>query len=107
MNFNIFKDKFYINIMITNNLNHFIEKYKPLNIDDVIGNRSAIFKLDKWIKNIDEKKEKFIIISGKNGIGKSLIINLIFKKYNYNHLTIYPEEIKNYRQNLKRPIQLH
>ena len=42
--------------MITNNLNHFIEKYKPSNIDEVIGNKTAIFKLDKLIKNINNEK---------------------------------------------------
>ena len=78
---------------------HFTEKYSPKNINQIIGNKSSISKFDKWIKSIKERNENFLILSGKNGIGKTIISKLLLNTYNYNSIIIYPEDIKNYRQN--------
>ncbi|OGS41113.1 MAG: hypothetical protein A3K77_07265 [Euryarchaeota archaeon RBG_13_31_8] len=49
------------------------EKYRPKNLDEVIGNERAILELKKWANSwVNGKpKEKALILSGKPGIGKT------------------------------------
>lgn len=79
--------------------NHFTEKYCPTNINEIIGNKLSISKFEKWIKSIKERDDNFLILSGKNGIGKTIISKILLDKYDYNSIIIYPEDIKNYRMN--------
>ena len=79
--------------------NHFTDKYSPKDVSEIIGNKSSISKFEKWIKSIKDRNENFLIISGKNGIGKTIISKILLNTYNYNPIIIYPEDIKNYRQN--------
>jgi len=67
-------------------------KYRPNNIENFIGNKNVIQPFIGWLlewypKN---KKSKCALISGMNGIGKSLLVELILKKHDYNiiHLSI-------------------
>lgn len=60
-----------------------IDKYKPKNIKEIIGNTTNIDKIDKWIKN--DKKNMSLVISGYHGIGKNLIVRKILEKNNYNY----------------------
>ena len=78
---------------------HFTEKYCPKNVNEIIGNKASISKFEKWIKSIKDRDENFLILSGKNGIGKTIISKLLLNTYDYNPIIIYPEDIKNYRQN--------
>jgi len=62
----------------------FCEKYKPTRLQDFIGNRNTIIQLDNWLLNWTAiAKSKASIISGKTGIGKSLLAELVAKKYQY------------------------
>lgn len=87
MKFNIFKDKYFNNIMSIN----LFDKYTPTDLSNIIGNKNAIMKFENWIKS---RNSNSIIITGKNGIGKSIITRLLLKKYNYNYKTLYSNEIK-------------
>jgi replication factor C subunit 1 len=60
-----------------------IDKYRPKNIKEIIGNTTNIDKIDKWIKN--EKSNMSLVISGYHGIGKNLIVRKILEKNNYNY----------------------
>jgi len=60
-----------------------IDKYRPKNIKDIIGNTTNIDKIDKWIKN--ERNNMSLVISGYHGIGKNLIVRKILEKNNYNY----------------------
>lgn len=73
--------------------------WKPETINDIIGNKQSITKIDNWIKNHNNEKSKCLIISGKNGIGKTISTKLLLEhnKYDYNY--IYPDDIKHYRAN--------
>jgi|SaaInlStandDraft_6_1057023.scaffolds.fasta_scaffold09595_1 hypothetical protein len=73
-----------------------LEKYIPKRLDDIIGNKNAILRFKKWIKN---KATNTLIVSGKNGIGKTLITKLILKKYNYNYKILLSNDIKEYKNN--------
>lgn len=60
-----------------------IQKYRPTNLNDVIGDKNNIKKIDTFLKqymgdNLDPANILFpnIIITGNNGIGKSLIVDI-------------------------------
>ena len=69
------------------------------NINDVVGNKNAISKIDEWLSKFDKHNNNSIIISGSHGIGKTLVIDILLKKYNYTSKVIYPDELKNFRNN--------
>ena len=77
-----------------------INKWRPTNINDIIGNKCNIRKLDNWISNFDKDPDNSIIINGKHGIGKTLAVQLLLTKYNYKYKIIYPDEIKLFRLNM-------
>jgi replication factor C subunit 1 len=79
------------------NNNLWINKWRPDNINDVVGNKAAISKLDDWLSKFDKHNNNAIIISGSYGIGKTLVIDILLKKYNYICKIIYPDELKNFR----------
>ena len=71
-----------------------INKYKPKKIDKIIGNNKQIETFKQWIKNPTNSS---IIISGNQGLGKTLTIKLILEEFNYNIRIINPNEIKDHR----------
>lgn len=80
----------------TKDTQSWLNKYNPTCISDIIGNKSKIDTLIKWIRD-ENKKNNSIIITGNHGIGKTNILKLILKKYNFNIKIIFPNDIKNYR----------
>ena len=64
----------------------FTIKYKSNKLEDFIGNKNNIQPFIRWLLEWDStnKKEKCLLISGINGIGKSLLVELILKKHDYN-----------------------
>uniref|UniRef100_A0A6C0H7D2 DNA replication factor RFC1 C-terminal domain-containing protein n=1 Tax=viral metagenome TaxID=1070528 RepID=A0A6C0H7D2_9ZZZZ len=71
--------------------NLWINKYKPTNINEIYGNQEQI----NFIKNnLLNNSNKTFIISGNEGIGKTLIIKLILENLKYNIDIIYPNDIK-------------
>ena len=61
-------------------------KYRPNKIEDFIGNKNIIQPFIYWLLewNSNNNKTKCDLFSGLNGIGKSLLIDLILKKHDYN-----------------------
>ena len=76
-----------------------INKWKPKNIKEFVGNKNNIKILDRWLDTFDTHNQNSIIITGTYGIGKSLIIKLLLDHYNYNYNIIYPDDIKKHRAN--------
>lgn len=76
-----------------------INKYKPKNLNEIIGNKNQINKIKNWLHDIkyNDSDKMTLIISGNHGIGKTLIIQYILDEYNYDNKMIYPYDIKNYR----------
>ena len=72
-----------------------INKYKPKNLNEIIGNLEQIKSFKKWLGNIS--KNNAIIISGNQGLGKTLTIKLILEENNYMVRIINPNEIKDHR----------
>ena len=70
------------------------DKYKPDTFENFIGNKQNIILLHKWYEtwSITNQKAKCCLISGTSGIGKTLSIELLIKKYNLNPITISPDD---------------
>jgi replication factor C subunit 1 len=83
-------------------------KYKPNNLKNFIGNSIAIKNLIKWLLEWDSKnkKSKCALLSGINGIGKSLLVDLVLKKHDFNiiHIAIDDERDKDYMNKIIKPL---
>jgi hypothetical protein len=63
----------------------------------IIGNSEQISKFKEWLLNLNNTKSQGIIISGNQGLGKTLTIKLILESLNYIVRIINPNEIKDHR----------
>jgi replication factor C subunit 1 len=72
----------------------FTTKYKPNNIQEFVGNKDAILTFIRWLLNWDSSKNdtKCALFSGKNGIGKSLLVELLLKRHDYNIINLSIDE---------------
>lgn len=77
--------------------NLWINKYKPNNLNQVIGNKNQISRIVEWLKNVDNLKSMSLIVSGNHGIGKSITLRYILEENGYLVKVILPNEIKLYR----------
>lgn len=84
----------------------FTIKYKPRTLSEFIGNNIAIPTFTNWLTNWDSnnKKTKCLLISGVNGIGKSLIVELMTQNYNVNHYSTNDELDNSTFTNIISPI---
>jgi len=80
-----------------NNNDLWINKYKPLTLNKIIGNVNQIKSIKEWISNLNNSKSQGIIISGNQGLGKTLTIKLLLNELNYIPRIINPNEIKDHR----------
>lgn len=82
--------------------------YRPKKIDDFVGNKNIIQPFIKWLLEWEptNKKNKCALVSGLTGIGKTLLVELILKKHDYNiiNLSLEDERDKEYMNNVIRPI---
>jgi len=86
----------------------FTTQYKPNKLADFIGNTKIIMPFTKWLLSwkSSNKKTKCALVSGVNGIGKSLLVELILKKYSHHaiHLSIDDERDKEQIQQIIKPL---
>jgi replication factor C subunit 1 len=82
--------------------------YRPKRIEEFVGNKQIIQPFIKWLLewNCNDKNNKCALISGLCGIGKSLLVELILKKHDYNiiNLAIDDERNKDYMNNVIKPL---
>lgn len=82
--------------------------YRPKKIDDFVGNRNIIQIFIQWLLEYDptNKKNKCALISGLTGIGKTLLVELILKKHDFNiiNLSLEDERDKDYINNIIKPV---
>lgn len=72
----------------------FLEKYKPTNLQQVIGNKTAIQSLSNWLQTWPAVSTA-VLVSGSCGIGKTLTIDLLVKSHTnpgYNVMEINPDD---------------
>ena len=86
----------------------FTIKYRPKKIEDFVGNKNSIQPFIRWLLEWDSKnkKTKCALLSGVNGIGKSLLVDLMLKKHDYNiiNLSIDEERDKEYINKIIKPL---
>lgn len=81
--------------------------YRPKKIKNFIGNKGIIQPFIEWLLEWElNKKNKCALISGLTGIGKSLLVELILKKHNYNiiNLGLDDDRNKEYMNNVIKPL---
>lgn len=68
----------------------FTSKYRPNKIENFIGNKNIIQPFIQWLLEWEpnEKKTKCALVSGVNGVGKSLLVELLLKKHDYNIINL-------------------
>lgn len=79
------------------NQKHWIDKYYPKSLDSVIGNKDQINELREWVINFGDTKSSTIIISGNQGLGKTIIVKMILDSFDYITQIIIPSDIKEHR----------
>ena len=77
-----------------------VDKYRPRTLDEIVGNTIRIKEFDKWVYKFINKDANImsyaVTISGSHGTGKTLIIELILKKYGYEPFYITSSNIKSF-----------
>ena len=83
-------------------------KYRPNKLEHFIGNKALIQPLIQWLLEWDANniKNKCALISGICGIGKTLLVELILKKHDFNiiDLSLEDDRNKDYINNVIKPI---
>ena len=70
-------------------INSWVDKYRPTNLNEVIGVQQSIIEIKKWLNNFKNNEistnnfKNAILISGGTGVGKTLISHLILKEYQF------------------------
>ena len=88
------------------------QRYKPTDINGIVGNKNNINAIQHWILNIEnnlKNTKKCLLVSGNTGIGKTLSVELILKslKYNIVELNSDDERDKEYiKSNIKPMLQV-
>jgi replication factor C subunit 1 len=86
----------------------YTDKYRPTTLNEFVGNKNIIQLFIKWLLEWDpqNKKTKCALISGINGIGKSLLVDLVLKKHDYNliHLSIDDDRDKETMNQFIKPL---
>jgi len=74
-----------------------IHKYKPDILENIIGNKTCVNSIQSWFENWyvntnSDTKNVCALLSGPNGIGKTLTVELLIKKYDLNPISLNPDE---------------
>lgn len=63
----------------------FCDKYKPSQLNDIIGNVEQINELTNWLNKFTIQKNKCMVVIGAHGSGKNCIIDIVLNKLGYTH----------------------
>ena len=78
----------------------FTTKYRPTKLSEFVGNQKVTQPFIKWLLTWDpnNKKSKCALVSGLNGVGKSLLVDIILKKHCYHCIHLTPDEERSREQ---------
>jgi DNA polymerase III delta prime subunit len=71
-----------------------LEKYKPTKFSEIIGNKTAIQTLGRWLLTWSASSA-CALVSGPCGIGKTLSIELLIKQPEYNVMEVNTDDERN------------
>jgi len=60
-----------------------INKHAPKSLEEFANNKAAVSRILQWIKNWKNESKKALLIYGPPGVGKTTLMPLIAKKFNY------------------------
>ena len=75
--------------------NIWLDKYKPIVLNDVIGNEEHINEIKRWLSTFGTDNNHSLILSGNHGVGKNIIASLALQEYGYTIKNIQITELKN------------
>ena len=79
----------------------FTTKYRPKLLKKFIGNQQVFQPFIKWLLDWNSlNKTKCALVYGLNGIGKSLLVELVLNKHSYNIINLTTDE-ENSKKNIK------
>jgi replication factor C subunit 1 len=73
------------------------DKYKPKQINDMVGNKKNIELIKKWVSDFKSNKkgvQRALFIYGPPGIGKTTIAHLILEYYNYEIIEFNASDVR-------------
>lgn len=75
---------------MTTSHRNWLEKYKPTSIDNVLGNRDSINRIQDYLLQFVNNNVRYsnLVITGGNGVGKTLIVDLLIDKLKLTKTTI-------------------
>jgi len=86
----------------------FTVKYRPKRIENFIGNKQVIQPFIQWLLEWEptNTKSKCALVYGLCGIGKSLLVDLILTKHDYNiiNIALDDERNKSYMDTVIKPL---
>ena len=70
------------------------QKYAPKSLEEFLGNREAVNHIIKWISNWKNEKKKALLIHGPPGVGKTTLMPLLAKKFNYHLIETNASDVR-------------
>ena len=73
-------------ININNNYLLWTEKYRPTKLKDYLGNKNLVELITEWITKHKRKEsgvERFLILHGCPGVGKTTLAHIIYNQFDY------------------------
>lgn len=89
-------DKYIKNSPISNKKELWTDKYKPDNIEDMIGNKKNIEIIKQWLSDFKNGKDvqRALFIYGSPGIGKTTFAHLILKHFNFEVIEFNASDVR-------------
>ncbi len=72
-----------------------VEKYRPERLEDFVGNKEAIQKLENWLKSWNQQRKKVVLLAGPAGVGKTSVVYYLIKKYAYEYVEVNASDKRN------------
>lgn len=90
-------------------MENWLDKYKPKKLSEVFGDKNNIQRIEQFIKQFTKKKLDYdkitnpnLIITGTNGVGKTLVTDLVLQEYGMEKVTANLSNISVTRKNKKK-----
>ena len=80
---------------------NWLEKYCPEDLDQFFQCKKAVLQAEKWLKEykIDSSNsKKALLLIGDTGIGKTILANILFKKFNYKKIELNSTDVRSQKK---------
>ncbi len=72
-----------------------VEKYRPEKLEDFVGNKEAVQKLENWLKSWNQQRKKVALLAGPAGVGKTSVVHYLIKKYGFEFVEVNASDKRN------------